>query len=157
MSGLELLPRSPEWLLARIDARTELRLRRALRGLQRDIGLLFVGLWVTTTSGDVLIEFSGESAVAPRRYPFVLTNSPTLESFGGPDGTDHEAVVYRPRIGRGMPRLGLLAADVRGLDAPALYDAVERLGDTVEEILVSVVGPSSPSQGSRRKARGSER
>ncbi|MFO0684927.1 MAG: hypothetical protein U0234_22910 [Sandaracinus sp.] len=139
MSILELLPNTAEHLLSRIDARTELKLRRELRRLQRDVGLLFVGLWVSSTRGDVLIEFAGESAIAPQRYPFITTSAPTLEPFRGSDGEDHEAVVYRPRLGRGMPQLGLLAADVRGLDASPLYDAVEGTGDAVEEILVATL------------------
>ncbi|MCZ7679832.1 MAG: hypothetical protein M5U28_14135 [Sandaracinaceae bacterium] len=140
MSVLGLLGHTPERLLARIDARVQLKLRKELRRLQRDAGLLFVGLWVTRTAhGDVLVEFGGESVVAPQRYPVVATNMPTLDTFRGADGEEHEAVLYRPRLGRGMPRLGLLAADVRGLHAPPLYDAIEQLGDAVEEILVEAI------------------
>lgn len=139
MSIAERIPGTGDWLLARVDARTELNLRKELRRLQREVGLLFVGLWVSSTRGDVLIEFSGESATAPQRYPFITTSVPTLDSFRGLDGVDHDAVVYRPRLGRGMPHLGLLAADVRGLEASGLYDAMEQLGDAVEEILVSAI------------------
>lgn len=139
MSVAERIPGTGDWLLARIDARVELKLRKELRRLQREVGLLFVGLWVSSTRGDVLIEFSGESAIAPQRYPFVTTSVPTQEVFRGSDGEEHDAVLYRPRLGRGMPQLGLLAADVRGLDVSALFDAVEQLGDDVEDILVAAL------------------
>lgn len=139
MSVAERIPGAGDWLLARIDARAELKLRKELRRLQREVGLLFVGLWVSSTRGDILIEFSGEAAIAPQRYPFVSSSVPTLEVFRGSDGEEHDAVLYRPRLGRGMPPLGLLAADVRGLDGSALFDTVEQLGDAVEEILVGAL------------------
>lgn len=139
MSVLERLPGSAEWLMARVNAPVALALRKELRRLQRESGVLFAGLWVTTSSGNTLIEHAGEPTIAPAVYPFVSASVPTLESFCGSDGDEHEAVLYRPRLGRRMPQLGLLAADVRGLEAANLYDAIERAGDAVEAILVSVL------------------
>lgn len=136
MSVAERIPGTGDWLLARIDARVELKLRKELRRLQHDLDAIFAGLWVATTRGDILVEFAGEIAVAPSSCPFVHTSVPTFETFVGADGLQHDAVVHRPRLGRGMPRLDLLVVDAAGADSAALFDAVESGSERVEEILV---------------------
>lgn len=138
MSAAERIPGTGDWLLARIDARAELKLRKELRRLQHDLDAVFVGLWVATARGDVLVEFAGEIAVAPPSCPFVHTTVPTFETFVGADGLQHDAVVHRPRLGRGMPRLDLLVADAGELEARALFDAAAGSAERLEEILVDV-------------------
>jgi hypothetical protein len=139
VSVAERLPGTGDWLLARIDVRVELQLRRELRRLQRDLDAVFAGLWVATISGDVLVEFAGEMAVAPAQCPFVEPTVPTFETFVGADGTHHDAVVHRPRLGRGMPRLSMLVADAARTEAAELFDAIESSAERIEDILVGAV------------------
>lgn len=134
-----MLPGSAEWLLARIDAHVALMLRKELRRIQRDLDAVFAGLWLTTTRGDVLVEFAGEVAFAPPNCPLVQATVPIFEEYVSADGLQHEAVVHRPRLGRGMPRLALLIADPRGHGNPVVFDAVEASGERVEEILVAAI------------------
>ncbi|MGE0790071.1 MAG: hypothetical protein AB7S26_30640 [Sandaracinaceae bacterium] len=139
MSVVERIPGTGDWLLASIDARVELRLRKELRSAQRDLDAVFAGLWVTTIRGDVLVEFAGELAVAPEGCPLVHTTIPTFETFVGVDGLHHDAVIHRPRLGRGMPRLSVLVADPAGMSSAELFDAVEASTERVEEILVAAL------------------
>lgn len=138
MSVAERMPGTGDWLLERIDARVELKLRKELRRLQHDLDAVFAGLWVATTRGDVLVEFAGEIAVAPSSCPFVHTSVPTFETFVGADGLQYDAVVHRPRLGRGMPHLGLLVANAAEIAANVLFDAVAASGERIEEALVAI-------------------
>jgi hypothetical protein len=136
MNVAELLSWNGEWLRARLNARATHKLRTELRRFQRGTGLLFVGLWAAK---DVLIEYAGEPALAPRIYPYASAYVPTVESVRLEGGETHDCLLYRPRLGPNTPALGLLAADVRGLDVSALFDAIEQTGDAVESILVSAL------------------
>lgn len=136
MSAADLLRGTGDWLLVRIDPRTALKLRKELRRLQRDLDAIFVGLWVSTTRGDVLVEYAGEHAIAPESCPFIASTVPSFETVRGADGDDYAAVLHRPRLGRDMPRLSLLAMMN---DDAAAFDVVEEAGERLEAILVEAL------------------
>ena len=133
-----MIPGTSEWLLARVNVRVEIKLRKELRRLQREMDATVAGLWVDAGRAEVLVEFAGEIGVAPERCPYVTTTVPTFETFVGADGTEHDAVVHRPRLGRAGPGLRLLVADA-ALDAAARFDAVAASGERIEEILVAAL------------------
>jgi hypothetical protein len=141
MSVLEMLPGTPERLLARIDAKSSLKLRRVLRGLCRELDAMFAGLWTTTSAhGDVLIEYAGEISYAPAIYPYVSTSQPTFDRVRAADTCEHDAVLHRPRLGRGQPTLGLIVVSFGDMSANVIYDIVEHFADEIEGVLADVVG-----------------
>lgn len=140
MSVAERIPGTGDWLLARVDARVELKLRKELRRLQRDLDAIFVGLWVAATRSDVLLEFAGEIAIAPSRCPSVSSTAPSFETLLCADGAEHDAIVHRPRLGRRMPQIVLAAVETGVAAAPVLFDVVEDSGERIEELLVGAAG-----------------
>jgi hypothetical protein len=128
------------WVLDRVDIRTQRELRCVLRSYERRLDARLIALYATGPSAPrgLLLEHHGDDAIMPRPFPLISSSVASYETVHGADGDDHEAVVHRIRIGRGLPPLGIVVVDMDA-EGPAALNAVEDCADEVEEIVVRAI------------------
>ena len=131
-----ILPGSIESLLTVISPRLEIKIRGQLRRLERDTDSTLVVLWIIDGGPRCVLEFSGEIAARPLRFPDIESTVPSYSTVVDRDGHSHDAVIHSVRLGRGMPGLGLAVVDFGCAPGAALLDAVEDYGEAVAEMVV---------------------
>lgn len=147
------IPRTAEWLREKLDLRGQHQIRAVLRGLERSCDARLVVLWASEgyTSKHV-VDFYGDDAVLPPELPDLASSVPSREVVQDKHGEEHDAVVFKIRVGKEVPTLGL-AIVVPGVEEAApLFDAVEAAGEQVESIIVDAVDRTRPV-GAQRRAR----
>jgi len=91
-------------------------------------------VWVVGGSREFFV-YVGERGVAPAGLPVVQSTVPLFERIRDASCVDHDAVVARPQLGIGMPRLGLIIVGA-AVEQRVLFDAVEAAGDRIEMVVV---------------------
>ena len=130
-------PGTSAWLVARVDLCAQVKLRAELRGLQRMLDASFIGLWVGHEDA-LLLAFAGEAQLAPSPYPILTSSLPSHESVRDRTGASHDALVYPPQLGHGMPRSGLVVIGSE-CEVPTVFDAMEACGAKLERIVARAV------------------
>jgi len=128
------VPGTAGWLLSRMKPAVTLALRQELRKVQRELDATLAAVWVVGGSREFLA-YVGERGVAPAELPVVESTVPSFERIRDAAGVDHDAVVARPQLGIGMPRLGLIIVGA-AVEPRVLFDAVEAAGDRIEVVVV---------------------
>lgn len=131
------IPGTSAWLLARVDLCAQAKLRTELRDLRSMLDASFIGLWVGHEDAQ-LLAFAGEAHVAPRPYPILTSSLPSHEHVRDACGMSHDAFVYPPQLGCGMPRAGLVVIGSE-CGVPRVFDAMEACGATLELIVARAV------------------
>ena len=138
-------PGTCAWFSARLDHRARLEIRQAMRGMVRTLEARFIWLWVLErTSSTALIEYVGDVAALPKRLPDLRSSVPEREVVVDRDGERADAVTLRVSMGGGVPLLGIGIVGLEHVATPVLFDAIERLGESIEEILVRAFERAKP-------------
>ncbi|MBZ0121180.1 MAG: hypothetical protein K8H88_29565 [Sandaracinaceae bacterium] len=136
---LSWIPGTREWVRTTFTPRVELRLRKELRALLRTTDARAVALWHPRDRDADLITFAGDLDAVPEQAVERRSSVPSFQDVRLRDGSREVAVVHGVRLGRGLPSL-TLAAVACGVDRSTdLFDAVELVGEALEEIVVSAL------------------
>lgn len=134
------IPRTLDWLNARLDLRGHRELRAILRSLERECDARLAVLWASETyAKNAVVEFSGDDAVMPPTLPELASSIPSRDVLRDRYGEQHDAVIHKIRLGGGVPTLGAAIVVPGEEDPERLFDAIERAGEAIERALVEAV------------------
>lgn len=128
------------WLTSRIDLRTERRIRKVLRTLERAADARLVVVWMRNDRGDAeVIASAGDFAAMPACPRELESTKPSYAELQLNDGSHELAVTHQVVVGRRIAKLALVVIAPGVTPNEALLDLVERTAEAVEEVVVDAV------------------
>lgn len=134
---MHYVPDSAEWLLSRIDLRTELCVRKQLRRLEREADARLVVVWVHGRE-DVVV-YAGDIAAMPHPFPTQESTVPGHEDVTLSNGEREHAVTHQIVIGRRVVKMGIALIAPGITKSAVLFDLVAATAERIEEIVVEAV------------------
>jgi hypothetical protein len=131
------LPGSPEWLLRRIDARTELRIRKELRRLEREADARLVVTWIVGQKAAVA--YAGDFDVVPHPLPDLRSTVPSHDDVTLLHGEREQAVVHQIIVGRGITKMAVAIVAPGVTENATLFDLIADTAERIEEIVVGAI------------------
>ncbi len=131
------VPGTAIWLLRRIDVRTEHRLRKELRRLEREADARLVVLWIL--GHEEVVAYAGDIAAVPHPLPSLESSVPAHDGVTLIGGEREHAVTQQVLIGRGITKMAIAIIAPGVTQSAALFDLVADTAERLEEIVVGAL------------------
>ena len=133
------MPGSAEWLLARITLRTEHRIRKVLRRVEREADAQLVLLWLLTDVRPEVVSSSGDINLMPSPFPKLESTVPSLMNITTCLGDVEPAVVQQVVVGTRVEKLMFAVIAPGPANREVLLRMAESAAEVLEEIIVDAV------------------
>jgi hypothetical protein len=132
------VPGSADWLTRRIDLRTENRIRRQLRRLEREADARLVLVWIVGQQ-EIVIAYSGDYAAVPHPLPSLETTVPAHDDVTLVGGEREHAVTHQVIVGRAIAKMAIAIIAPGVTNSTTLFDMIADTTERVEEIVVEAI------------------